>query len=325
MSKVGRIIPKPIKNGILWVARRPEKIKLKVYRAASQGKIPFPDKAYIKWNFKVHNNGAKLDLNNPKTLQEKLSWMKLNYHNPQHTQMVDKYGVREIIKNKLGEEYLVPLIGVYNSFGEIDFDALPNQFVLKCTHDSGSVVICKDKHSFDYNAAKKKLEMCLGRNQFYLSREWPYKNVTPRIICEPYLKDERETDRPDYKFLCFHGEPKMMLVLSDRGSEDTQKMNYYTLDWELLPITEKVYPNNPIPDRKPEHFDKMVEFAKILSKDIPFVRVDFTCVNGKLYFGELTFYHNGAQRLLYPLEYNRILGDWLNLPPKMTEDSFKNR
>ncbi len=207
-------------------------------------------------------------------------------------------------------------MGVYDTFDAIDFNALPEQFVLKCTHDSGSVVICLDKNSFDKEAAKKKIEFCLKRNQFYLSREWPYKNVPPRIICEPYLKDDHFIDRPDYKFLCFHGEPKLLLVLSDRGSEETQKMNYYDLDWNLLPITEDLFPNNPSADPKPIHFDKMVEFAKILSKDIPFVRVDFTCVNGKLYFGELTFYHNGAQRILLPKEYNRILGDWLTLPPQ---------
>ena len=316
MSNIGKIIPKPIKSCVLWTVRRPEKIGNAIYRAASHGKIPFPNKAYIKWNFKIHT-GERLDLKNPKTLQEKLSWMKLYYHNPLHTQMVDKYGAREIIKDKIGEEYLVPLLGVYDSFEQIDFDTLPNQFVLKCTHDSGSVVLCKDKSKLDLSAAEKKLTSHLKQNQYYLSREWPYKNVKPRILCEPYLKDEHSVDRPDYKFLCFHGEPKIMLVLSDRGSEETQKMNYYTLDWKLLPITEKVYPNNPIPDRKPEHFEKMIEFARVLSKDIPFVRVDFTCVNGKLYFGELTFYHNGAQRILYPEKYNLILGDWLTLPEKM--------
>ena len=314
--KIGRFIPQSVKHTILNVARFPERTKWKIYRAASLGKIPFPDKAYIKWNFKLRNNGAKLDLKSPKTLQEKLSWMKLYYHDPKQTQMVDKYGVRSIIKEKLGEEYLVPLIGVYDTFEEIDFDSLPKQFVLKCTHDSGSVVICKDKDSFDYEAAKEKITSHLKYNHFYLSREWPYKNVHPRIICEPYLKDDNSEDRPDYKFLCFYGEPKLFLVLSDRGTEETQKMNYYTLDWKLLPINEKIYPNNPKPDKKPEQFDKMVEFARILSKDIPFVRVDFTCINGKLFFGELTFYHNGAQRLLYPLEYNRILGDYLILPER---------
>ena len=312
---IGKFIPRPIKNAILWTVRRPEKIKNDIFRAMSLGKIPCPDEWYIQWNFK-RRNGFALDLKNPRTLQEKLSWMKLHYHDPLHTKMVDKYAVREIVKEKIGEEYLVPLLGVYDRFDDIDFDALPSQFVLKCTHDSGSVVICLDKAQFDKAAAKKKLEFCLKRNHFYLSREWPYKNVPPRIICEPYLKDDRFKDRPDYKFLCFHGEPKMLLVLSDRGTEETQKMNYYDLDWNLLPVHEDLYPTNPLPDEKPLFFDDMVRFARILSKDIPFVRVDFTCVNGKLYFGELTFYHNGAQRILLPKEINRTLGDMLTLPEK---------
>lgn len=313
--KISNIIPRPVKNLILRIVRIPERIKVKIYHAAANGKIPFPDKAYIKWNYKIHT-GDSLNLKSPSTFQEKLSWMKLHYHIPLHSKLVDKYAVRDIIKEKIGEEYLVPLLGVYDSFDDINFDSLPNQFVLKCSHDSGSVVICKDKSIFDFNYAKKTIVSHMKVNHFYRSREWPYKNVKPRILCEPYLKDDNAVDRPDYKFLCFNGEPKIMLVLTDRGSEDTQKMNYYNMNWELLPITEKIYPNNPLPDKKPECFDQMIEFSKILSNGIPFVRVDFTSVNGKLYFGELTFYHNGAQRKLFPSEWNRILGDWLTLPSK---------
>ena len=222
MIRILKKIPQPVKTILMRIIYLPKELEIRIYDAAFLGKIPFPNKAYIKWNYALRNEGESLNLRHPVTLQDKLSWMKLYYHNPMHTQMVDKYGVRSIVKERIGEEYLVPLLGVYDSFDEIQFDVLPNQFVLKCTHDSGSVVICKDKATFDVQAAKKKLSACLKENHYYRSREWPYKNVKPRIICEPYLKDDHFVDRPDYKFLCFDGEPKMLLVLSDRGSEETQ-------------------------------------------------------------------------------------------------------
>ncbi|MBR5897307.1 MAG: glycosyl transferase, partial [Lachnospiraceae bacterium] len=241
---------------------------MKIYKAASLGKIPFPDKAFQKWDYKIHT-GRKLNLRHPVTFQEKLQWMKYYYRNPEFTKLVDKYEVRDYVKEKIGEEYLVPLYGVYNSWNEIDFSALPDAFVIKCTHDSGSVVICKNKSAFDYDAAKKKIEEGLARNQFYLSREWPYKNVKPRIIIEKYLIDEKSGDLPDYKFFCFDGKVKILESNTERQSKTGTKTDFYTPEFELIKMKEKGYPNSNKNHSKPENFDAMKQFAETLSANYP--------------------------------------------------------
>src|SRR5699024_8410056 len=174
-----------------------------------------PDKIYLKICFRAKMR-RKIDFSNVRTYNEKLQWLKINDRNPIYTKMVDKYEVREYIANHIGEEYLIPLIGVYDSFEEINFNELPNQFVLKCTHDSGGLVICKDKSKLDIEAARKKINDSLKRNYYYLFREWPYKNVKPRVICEKYMVDEFEKELKDYKFFCFNGKPKALFVASDR-------------------------------------------------------------------------------------------------------------
>lgn len=314
--KTGKLIPRSIKNIILKIARVPEKIKVKIYKAASLGKIPFPDKAFQKWDYKIHT-GRKLNLRHPVTFQEKLQWMKYYYRNPEFTKLVDKYEVRDYVKEKIGEEYLVPLYGVYNSWNEIDFSALPDAFVIKCTHDSGSVVICKNKSAFDYDAAKKKIEEGLARNQFYLSREWPYKNVKPRIIIEKYLIDEKSGDLPDYKFFCFDGKVKILESNTERQSKTGTKTDFYTPEFELIKMKEKGYPNSNKNHSKPENFDAMKQFAETLSANYPFIRVDFNLANNHIWFGELTLYHCGGRMLFEPDEYNKIFGDWITLPPKI--------
>lgn len=311
----GKII-KSAKKVYAWPADTVASFKWKVYNAAAHGKIPFPDKAFQKWDYKV-NCGGKLNLKNPKTFQDKLQWMKLYYRRPEFTQMVDKYSAREWVASKIGEEYLVPLYGVYNFFDEIDFDVLPEKFVLKCTHDSGSVIFCRDKAKLDKKAARETLEAGLKRNQFYLSREWPYKNVPPRIICEHFLIDAKTINIPDYKFFCFDGEIKAFLINSDRHADSETKTNFYYPDWTLMPIRDMDYPTNPEPDEKPLHFDKMVELAKILSAGLPHVRVDFNYVNDKIYFGEMTFYHCGGRKPFVPAEYNDLFGSWITLPEKV--------
>ncbi len=313
--KIGKFIPKPIKRAILFIVRIPGRIKFKIYEAAARGKIPFPDRAFQKWDYKIHT-GRKLNLRHPVTYQDKLQWMKYYYRNPILTKLVDKYGAREWVANKIGEEYLVPIYGIYNSWDEIDFSELPDTFVLKCTHDSGSVVICRDKKAFDFDSAKKKIEDGLARNQFYISREWPYKNVKPRIICEKFLKDDQNPDPPDYKFLCFDGHMKMMYVNTERRTGVT-RTNYYTPEFERVNIEIKPFPNNPKPDYKPAEFEKMIELAEILSKGFPFIRVDFNLINHKIYFGEMTCYDCGGRWLMEPDEYNYTFGEWITLPPKM--------
>ena len=247
------------------------------------------DETYIKKMFKL-KMGYNLDLDNPVTFNEKLQWLKLNYHNPDCIVMVDKYLSKQYVKDCIGEEYVVPLYGVWDSFDEIDFDLLPNEFVLKTTHDCGGVVVCKDKSSFDKNAAKKFLEMHLGYKYFYFSREWPYKNVKPRIIAEKLMKDSNEQlaeGLTDYKFFCFDGEPKSMFIATDRTNKNIEtKIDFYDMEFNHLPIT-KGRPNSDKVIEKPKQFELMKELCKKLSKDLPHVRVDFYESEGKIYFGEL--------------------------------------
>lgn len=271
-----------------------------------------PDKLFLKVLYK-NRLGKKLILDNPTTFNEKIQWLKLYDRNPAYTQMVDKYAVRECISNIIGEEYLIPLIGVYDSFDEIDFNQLPQQFVLKCTHDSGGLVICKDKELLDIEAAKKKINKCLKRNYYYHGREWPYKNIKPRIICEKYMVDESGTELKDYKFMCFNGKAKCLFVCLNRNSLTGLNVDFYDMDWKPMPF-ERHYPSSGKPIPKPKTFDKMVEFAERLSNGIPFVRVDFYEANDQLYFGELTFHPGSGYEEFTPESYDSLLGSWLKCP-----------
>lgn len=271
-----------------------------------------PDEFYIKLQFK-NFVGKELDLNNPSSFNEKMQWLKLYDRNPLYTNLVDKYEVRKYISEKIGEEHLIPLLGVYDSFEEIDFDQLPNQFVLKPTHTSGDIFICKDKSKINYGHLRKKVNKWLKRKYYYEHREWPYKNIKPRIICEKFMVDESGSELKDYKIFCFNGEPKCLFVALERHSESGMKMDFYDMDWNLLPF-EREYPRSGKKIPKPKSFDQMVEFAKLLSKDLPFVRVDFYDVNGHLYFGELTFYPGSGLEKFSPEKYDYLLGSWLTLP-----------
>lgn len=270
-----------------------------------------PDSLYLKIKYKLIM-GKKLNLNNPKTFNEKLQWLKIYDRNPKYTTLVDKYKVREYIKNEIGEEYLIPLLGVYNSFEEIDFDSLPNQFVLKPTHTSGDYFICKDKSKINYSLLKKQVDKWLKRKYYWLHREWPYKNVKPRIICEKFMVDESGVELKDYKFFCFDGIPKAMFVATDRGIDT--RFDFFDMDFKRLPIVKNHYLNGRKEINKPVNFDKMVELAKMLSMGIPHVRVDFYNINGKIYFGELTFYHFSGFEKLEPEKYDEIFGNWIRLP-----------
>ncbi|MGM9876377.1 MAG: ATP-grasp fold amidoligase family protein [Bacilli bacterium] len=272
-----------------------------------------PDSVYLKWRFKLIM-GYKLDLDNPQTFNEKLQWLKLYDRDPKYTQMVDKYEVRKYIKEKIGEEYLIPLLGVYDKFEDIDFDKLPNQFVIKCNHDSGGLVICKDKSKLDIESARRKINSSLKRNYYYSGREWPYKNVKPKIIIEKYMEDNIDKELIDYKLYAFNGRVDYVMVCFDRFNGGT-KFIYFDREWNI----QKDFSNDGIKYgdnislRKPKNLDKMFNFASILSKRIPFVRVDFYEVNGKLYFGELTFYPSSGFDDTRPEKIskylNKILGD----------------
>ena len=271
------------------------------------------DKVYTKKIF-YYKTGKHLKLNSPKTFTEKLQWLKLYDRKSEYTTMVDKYAVKKYVADRIGEQYIIPTLGVWERFDDIDFNMLPNQFVLKCTHDSGGVIICRSKSKFDLETAKKKINSSLKRNYYYAHREWPYKNVPPRIIAECYMEDTQTTDLRDYKFFCFNGDPIYCQVISDRTFHMT--IDFFDMEWNHQEFTGltlgKPFCNSPIPI--PIQFDKMKEIAKILAKESLFLRVDFYEVKGNLYFGELTFYPNAGYGNFIPDKYNLILGEMLKLP-----------
>ena len=269
-----------------------------------------PDKQYLKIKYRL-KMGKKLNLENPQTYNEKLQWLKLYDRNPIYSKLVDKYEVREIIRKKIGEEYLIPLLGVYEKFNQINFESLPNQFVIKTTHDCGGIVICKDKSKFNQKEAQKKIEHHLRKNYYYMHREWPYKKVKPRIIIEKYMVDESRTELKDYKFFCFDGEPKLMFVATDRGVDT--RFNFYDMNFKQINLQQHYKNSNKEIDR-PKNFDTMISIAKKLSENLPHIRVDLYDVNGHIYFGELTLYHFSGFEKFYPEEYDLILGKELKLP-----------
>ena len=276
--------------------------------------ITLKDDVYLKLLYKSVTN-KNLNLQNPETFNEKLQWLKLYDRNPEYTKMVDKYEVKKYITNVIDEKYIIPTIGVWDNFDDIDFNKIPNQFVIKCTHDSGGIYICKNKENFNKEEAKKIINKCLKRNYYYYSREWPYKYVKPRIIIEKYMSDESNYELKDYKFFCFNGIPKFVQVDFDRFSN--HKRNIYSLEWKLLNFEIEFPSDKHKKIEKPINFEKMIELARLLSKDIPHIRVDFYSINEKIYFGELTFYHGAGLEKFTPNEYDKILGNWINLPNKI--------
>ena len=276
------------------------------------------DEKFLKKVFKLRL-GRKLDLENPQTFNEKLQWLKLYDRKPIYTTMVDKYKVKKYVADIIGEEYIIPTIGVWNNFDEIDFDALPNQFVLKCTHDSGGLIICRDKSKLDINAAREKINKALRRDYYLYSREWPYKAVKPRIIAENYMEDTKTAELRDYKFFCFDGEVKAMFIATDRASKiEETKFDFFDENYNHLPFTNG-HPNADVLPEKPEKFELMKELASKLSKGIPYLRVDFYEVDGKIYFGELTFYHWSGFVPFEPTQWDYTLGEWITLPEKTEE------
>lgn len=272
-----------------------------------------PDRAFLELKFYTRM-GQRLNLEDPKTFSEKLQWLKLHDRRPEYTTMVDKSLVKDYVAERIGSEYVIPTLGVWDRFEDIDFGVLPDQFVLKCTHDSGGLVICRNKAQFDWEAAREKINQCLKTNYYYHCREWPYKNVKPRILAEGYMEDAAQGELRDYKFFCFHGEPKLLFIATDRqtAGEET-KFDFFDMDFQHLDLRNG-HPNAVVPPEKPVNFEKMKELAAVLSKNIPHLRVDFYEVNGKVYFGELTFSHWSGMVPFDPPEWDRILGDWIILP-----------
>ena len=289
----------------------------KDYRTIRLAKVGFynhlDDRAYIEKIYRA-KMGKPLNLENPQLFNEKLQWLKLYDRNPLYTQLVDKYRVREYIAEKIGEEYLIPLLGVWDDPDEIDFDALPDQFVLKCNHNSGTgMCICRDKSKLDYDKVRKELRKALKENFFYRHREWPYKNVHPKIVCEKYLAEIAQSEAPlDYKFACFNG--KMRYVEVHVGRFLDYFANFYDENGNILPYGEAAHP--PRFDSVvtlPKSFDRMIEIAEKLAGEIAFLRVDLYCVNEKIYFGELTFYDAAGLDESTSAEWDAIRGNWIDL------------
>ena len=279
----------------------------------------FPDKLYLKLSFRLRV-GYPLNLDAPKTFNEKNQWLKLNYRKPEFIRMVDKYNAKKYVADIIGEEHIIPTIGVYNSVDEIDWNALPEQFVLKCTHDSGGVVICSDKSKLNIAAAKRKLKQGLRKGFYYQGREWPYKNVQRKIIAEKYMVDESGVELKDYKFFCFDGVPKFLFVATDRLKENEEvKFDFYDLEFNHLDV-KNGHPNSSRELSKPAGFDKLVEIASALSKDFPHLRVDLYDINGQIYFGELTFYHFSGFTPFVPLEWDYKFGEMITLPERYVKD-----
>lgn len=276
-----------------------------------------PEKLILKVLYKTEMS-KKLDFNNITTFNEKLQWLKLYDRDPKYTRLVDKYEVRGFISETIGKEYLIPLLGVWDTVEEIDWDSLPNQFVLKCTHDSGGVIICKDKSKFDIQAAKEMLEELQKKNFFYAGREWPYKNVAPRIIAEKLMVDDSQISLKDYKIFCFDGEPKLIQVMSDR-TEKGFDLNHYDVNWNELNIERKGIKRNPNTIEMPKKLNEMLDISEKLSNGMSFVRVDLYFINDEIYFGELTFYPSSGYMDFVNYEDDFQLGSWINLPRKSNE------
>ncbi len=274
------------------------------------------DEKYVKKMFRF-KMGYPLELDNPVTFNEKLQWLKLYDRNPEYIKMVDKCDAKFYVAELIGETYVVPLYGVWDNFDDIDFDSLPKQFVLKTTHDCGGVVVCKDKDTFDKASAREFLNMHLKSEYFYHCREWAYKEVKPRIIAEKYMKDDqsnRDEGLTDYKFFCFDGVPKAMFIATDRASKDEEtKFDFYDMNFNHLPFTNG-HPNSKRAIEKPKNFELMKQLAEKLSQGIPHVRVDFYESEGDIYFGELTLCHWGGLVPFEPKEWDKIFGDWIELP-----------
>lgn len=270
------------------------------------------DEPYLKMRFNS-KFGRELNLENPTTFNEKLQWLKLHDRKSIYTTMVDKYAVKQYVSDRIGAEYVIPTLGVWNSFDEIDFDSLPDQFVLKCTHDSGGLVIVKDKSRLDRKKAQSRIDESLKRNYFYLGREWPYKDVRPRILAEQFMQDGNSEVLNVYKIFNFNGEPRIIQVIQgDKTKSET--IDYFDVEWNLLKFRQN-YPNSEAPLKRPETLEEMLFLAKKLAADAPpFIRTDFYEANGRVYFSEFTFYSDSGMAAFHPFEWDLKLGSWIKLP-----------
>lgn len=301
-------------NRLLKAIKHPEWVLGLMMRHTPIGRW-MNDRTFIKWEY--FSGMRKFpNLENPITFNEKLQWLKLNDIHPEYSRIVDKAEAKEYVKETLGdgaEQYIIPTLGVWNSFDEINFDQLPNQFVLKTTHDSGGVAVVKDKSTMNLTEIRKKIERSMNNNFFYEHREYPYKDIMPRIIAEKYMVDESGTELKDYKFFCFDGEPKMLFVATDRPFDT--RFDFFDIEWNHLPFKQ----GHPLATKEIKNlqgFKKMLDLSRKLSKGFPHVRVDLYDINGDIYFGELTFFHFSGNVPFEPEEWDYKVGEWLTLPAR---------
>lgn len=274
------------------------------------------DRSYIKWKYWL-TFGEKCNLDNPKTFQEKLQWIKLNDRKDIYHQMVDKYDAKKFIAERVGEEYVIPTLGIWDKFEDINFDSLPNQFIIKNTYDSGTYFICKDKSKLDISEVRKRLmidDHSRKVDYYVFSREWPYKGLKHRIIAEPLIATP-ETLR-EYKFFCFNGEPKFYQTCYDRNNDlGGAILNFYDIKGCKIDLQDAWHArHSDVEIPIPTNLQKMVDLAKTISSCTYFLRVDFFELDDKVYCGEFTFFENGGWCKFTPEKYNRILGDWIKLP-----------
>ena len=273
-----------------------------------------PDEEYLKRMYRCQM-GRELDLSNPVRFTEKLQWLKLYDRRPEYTLMADKYEAKKIIAERAGEEYVIPTLGVYDSFGEIDFASLPDSFVLKCTHDSGSVIVVADKSKFNMRSAEKILSNGLKRNYYLPAREWIYKDIKPRIIAEQYLETLASQSITEYKIFCFDGKPGLILVCKGKAHATGRTNDFYDLDFNHIPVTGS-NPNSPVPDTKPDEYDEMLEVARKLSVGIPQVRIDLYLADGRIYVGEITLCNDAGYTHFKPEIYDEKFGAMIHLPER---------
>ena len=271
-----------------------------------------PSPLYLKCVFR-YQLGYRLNLIKPVTFNEKLQWLKLHDKNPRYPYLVDKYEAKKQIGALIGGQYIIPALGVWDRFEDIDFDKLPRQFVLKCTHDSGGLAICRDKDTWDLAAAREKITRSLDTNYYWAGREWPYKRLRPRVLAEVYMQNSSQEELIDYKFFCFHGNPAVILVCSDRFSAKGLREDFYDQDWNHLDMRRASHPNADQPHPAPKNLALMQQLARKCAKDIPFVRVDFYEINRQVYFGEMTFFPASGFEGWIPDSWDRKLGEMLQI------------
>lgn len=273
-----------------------------------------PDKLYIKLYYRIALK-RKLNLESPVTFNEKIQWLKFNNRSPFFTMVSDKYKVRPYVGEKIGDKYLVKLLGVWDSFDEINFNQLPNRFVLKCNHDSGGLAICYDKNNFDIKNARRIIEASLKRNFFYVGREWQYKNIKPKIICEELLCDEQGNVPVDYKISCFNGKVDNIMVCIERFTKTGVKFYFFDKEWQLLRLNrgdEKLPLDFTLP--KPDNLEEMINIAEQLSEPFTYARIDLYNLNGKVYFSEITLSPNSGFDSDITYETDLMFGKKLKIP-----------